>query len=410
MAKLKEVHERLEAARAAQLAAIALAEREGFSSGEAEEAFQRAETDITAALAELQAAKTWQQRRDALVAGSGVSHAFGVDHDSERSAFYDQLLNACATADPTYVGSSARVLTTTTTGVSVPTFWEKTLVEKRDAFTWVTGLCNVIDVPEGVGAFKIGNEAALPSMAMVGENPGSNQAASDPTYNPQIDVSPKDMLVNTDLSVQGKLRSMPLLDAQLTRQLARAEAQKIEQQAIAGDNTTNNCKGLQSWIASGQIVETTAAIYAANSGGAGVDKVKDTFDKLLEQYRVGARTTFVGTPTFLSITRKLKDTVGRYYWAVGEWNPDLRKYNPSVLQDRPAFESAAMVHAVGASAKPVLIFGDFEYAHIYKWANSGMLIDPYTKRLQLLVNFSRHHCMDFVVSNTDAFAGLRFTA
>jgi HK97 family phage major capsid protein len=406
MPTLKELHDKVATARAAQIAAIERAERENYSSGEAEEAYQRADTDLSAALAELEAAKNWQKRRDSLVGSGGVPHANGSDEDSQRSAFYAQLLSACAACDPSFVADSQRVLTTGSTGVPIPTFWEKTLVELRDNFTWVMGLANVVDVPAGVGAFKIANESALPTVSMVGEN-GSALAASDPTYKALIDVAPRDMLVNTDLSVQGQLRSMPMLDAQLQRQLARAEALKMEQQAIAGDASTNNCKGLQSWIASGQIIETTAAAF---TGSAAVDKIKDTFDKLAEQYRVGARTAFVGTSTIMSLIRKLKDSVNRYYWTVGEWNPDLRKYNPGVLLDRPAMESAYAVHAVGASAKPNLIFGDFEYFHLYKWASTGLLIDPYTKRLQLLVNFSRHATMDVVVTNTDAFAGLRFTA
>jgi len=415
---IKSQHDKLARARATQVSAFALAEAENYSSAEAEEQWQRADVEIRDATiaidasikeasikeAALKAKSTWDERgvemtRPTRSAGAPASRD---DGEEWREGWHRYITTGESS------GLEERAYTTTTTGAPVPTKWWDQVVEKRDNFTFLLRLANVIQVEQGVNTFKIPNEATLPSPSAVAENPGSDLAASDGSYNALLTVTPRDVLVNTDLSVQGMLRSMPMMDQYLQRALARANAQKLEQFGIAGTGASNQPTGLINWMVSGQIVAMAAASFAA-SGGA--DALLDVFHKCAEQYRLAPRFAWVASPTIASAIRKLKDSTGRYYWTVGEFSPDLRMYRPTVLLERPAYESQYMPYDTPAGgAKCTLVGGDFEQFFLHIFPSTGLLVDPYSKRRQLVVNYSLHSVMDCTMVNTDAFCGLRFSS
>lgn len=411
--KAHDIHERLQLARAAQIAAVARAEKNGYSDSEAEEAWQKADAEVRELTLEAQALKVWDERRAALktpdrsapvIAAASPGEAFSVE---ERQAWNHFLY----TGDRSFLTEEQRTLTTGSSGAPIPQAWWQEIVEKKDALTWLSGLATQITVPMGVGQFNIPNESTIPSPAVVAENPGSDQAAADPTFGSQLTVIPRDMLVHTEISTRGMNSSNPMLGEYVQRALARGMAKTTETYGLAGTGTGSPAQptGVQEAVrAAARLSGGSAASF---TGSTATDVLHDVFNNVGEQYRLSPRCAWVGASTGMQLIRKLKDGSNRYYWKPGEWNADIRRWNPTELLDRPAYDSAyASYPTPGAAVVPFIVFGDWSYFHQFNWPATGLVVDPYTKRRQLVNDYSLHAVVDFRLVNTDAFYGHRFTS
>lgn len=410
--KAHDVHDRLQRARAAQVAACERAKTNGYSDSEAEEAWQKADAEVRELTQEAQQLKVWEQREAALkvpdrsapVIASGSSESWSAE---ERSMWNNFLM----TGDRAYLTEEQRTLTTATSGAPIPTQWWNEIVEKKDALTWLPGLATQITVPMGVGQFNIPNESSIPSPSVVAENPGSDQAAADPAFGTQLTVVPRDMLVHTELSTRGMNSSNPMLSEYVQRALARGMAKTTETYGLAGTGSGSPAQptGIQEAVrAAGRISGGSAASF---TGVTATNLLMDVFNNVGEQYRLSPRCAWVAANTGMQLIRKLVDGSNRYYWKPGEWNPDLRRWNPTELLDRPAYDSGyASYPTPGAAVVPFIVFGDWSYFHMFNWPATGLLVDPYTKRRQLVVDYSLHAVMDCRLTNSDAFYGHRFTS
>lgn len=125
------------------------------------------------------------------------------------------------------------------------------------------------------------------------------------------------------------------------------------------------------------------------------DGLIELFYALKEQYLLNA--TWVCARSTLKTIRQLKDGTGQYLWAPGI-QADAR---PANILDRP-YVTAPDMPAVGANTFPI-IFGDFARGTmLVDRLAMEMMVDPFSSKLQGMIEFSARQRVGFQVVITEA--------
>jgi HK97 family phage major capsid protein len=256
--------------------------------------------------------------------------------------------------------------------------------------TIITGL-------EG-GTVAFPKQSAASSWTWVAENPGSDVADSDATF-AQVLLAPKSGQSSTAFSRQ--LLNQSSLDAEMfvRNDLTLVAALGIDLAAINGSGASNQPTGILN-------------VSGIGSVAGGTDGAAPTYAHMVDlETEIAVDNADIGSLAYLStpgIRGKLKKTEtfastnGQPVWTggrEGEVNGYPAHVSTQVPSDLDKGTSTAVCHAV--------IFGVWSQLLIGYWGALELVVDPYTKKKQGLVEVTSFQQVGIAVRHAEAFAAMK---
>ncbi|MCB1522498.1 MAG: phage major capsid protein [Rhodoblastus sp.] len=282
------------------------------------------------------------------------------------------------------------VSTTTAGGYLVPYQFLREIDRNLVLFSPIRSVARIQTVSEG--------EVRLPNRTgtMTASWEGETDAAppTQPTYGQgvynvaelkcYVDVSNR-LLEDAAFNIESELAY------DISQEFGRAEATAF----VTGDGTNKPLGFLNTTgITTGVTTADPAAIVA--------DEIMDLYHSLPTAY--AARGAFAMNRTTIGQVRKLKSSMGEYYW-----QESLADGNPPTLLGRPVIEFPDMPDPA-AGVTPI-IFGSFmDGFRIFDRVSLSILRDPYSQQTNGLVRFHARRRVGGGVSKAEAFRFLTMHA
>jgi HK97 family phage major capsid protein len=275
-------------------------------------------------------------------------------------------------------------------------------------YTVATELVSFLDVlrPElrlfALGAEFMGgmtSNFSLPKMLTdttfnwVGENPGSDNTDADPTFG-QVQFTPKTATGSTSWSRQLLVQSSIDVEAKVRNSLVRYAAIAIESAAINGSGSSNQPKGILN----------ATGVNAVAIGTNGGQPTKGTYIDMITKI-LSANAAMLGTPAYLVTpemkgylekTPELSNTIALPIYYNGKINGYEAPYSNLLPKTLTKGTASGTCHAS--------IAGVFNALTIAEWGAMEIILDPYTKARQALVNIVANFMVDVQPTYAAAFS------
>jgi HK97 family phage major capsid protein len=236
----------------------------------------------------------------------------------------------------------------------------------------------------------------------VGENPGSDVTAVDATFGIKT-LTPKTFAAATSYSRQMLAQASIDVEAFVRNDLATAHALAVDLAAIAGSGNSNQPLGLLGTSGVGSVA------IGANGGAPTFAKIIDLETAVADANADEAGMAFLTTPVMRG---KLKQTVvvgstdSRMIWNQNGNAPgvgDLVGYPAHVSKQVPSTlvkgGSGAVCHAIILGYWPSLIIGE--------WGVIEIVVDPYAKKAQGMIEVASFQMVDVMVRRPAQFAAIQ---
>jgi HK97 family phage major capsid protein len=243
---------------------------------------------------------------------------------------------------------------------------------------------------------------ALPKMTgdtgfnWVGENPGSDNTDVDPTFG-QVPFSPLGATASTSWSRQLMVQSSIDVEAKVRNSLVRQAAIGIEKAALQGSGGTQPTG-----------VTTTSGVHVVAIGTNGGQPSKGTYVDLLTQIMVANADAgdqkYLITPEmagYLSKTAELANTISLPIYTygpdgVGRINGHQAYWSNLLPKTLTKGSASGVCHAS--------IAGAWNWLTIAEWGAMEIILDPYTKARQSMINIIANFLVDSNLLYPQAFS------
>ncbi len=247
-------------------------------------------------------------------------------------------------------------------------------------------------------------QTASSTLSWVPENPGADLADSDATLD-QVTLSPKTAMATTAYTRQLLAQSSIDVENFVREDLMAIGALGLDYAAINGTGTNNEPLGILNTTGIGAVV-------------GGTDGAAPTWDHIVElEAEVANSNADVGQLGYLTnseVRKKLKKTtkVSGDAGAGFVWEPDpastdgggyLNGYRAAVSNQVPSnLDKGASVGVCSA-----IIFGNFADLLIGEWGAMEVIVDPYSKKKQGMVELTLFFMVDVAIRHPQSFAAMK---
>lgn len=258
----------------------------------------------------------------------------------------------------------------------------KLMIEALGA-TMLTGLVGNLDLPRnnGIGTANWDTEKATATE-------------TTPTFD-KISFSPNRLSTTTDITKQILLQSSVAMEQFVRGDLERAIRIAVDSAAINGNG--GNINGILGTTGIGSVV-------------GGTNGLAPTHDHLVDlETAIAVDNADLGNLAYLTtpgIRGKLKKTKvdagsGVFVWPSGakELNGYRAEISTQVPNDLDKGSSTGVCHAI--------IFGNFAEYIIGNWAGLDLIVNPYTKSKEAIVEVTIHSWWDMEARHAESFAAMK---
>lgn len=281
--------------------------------------------------------------------------------------------------------------TTTTGGHTIQTdlgglipFLDPTLAVRTMGATYLTGLTGNVAFPR--------NDAAATAVWASTENASSTETT--PTFD-QVTMSPKRITAFTDVSKQNLLQTSIAMENFVRERLNFAVMKLLDYSALRGDGTSGAPTGLFS-------ISGTNDITIGTDGGALDWSLIVQFEtETATDEALMDRLGYLTTPGVAGHLKGLKrDVAGNgFIWEGPNMNATVNGYRAMTSTQMPSTLSK------GSSSGNLhgMIFGNWAELLIGQWGGIDLLVNPYTKGKEALIEFIINAWYDIDVRHAASF-------
>lgn len=247
-------------------------------------------------------------------------------------------------------------------------------------------------LPGLVGNASFVKQTAAATASWVAENPGSDPSDTELSLD-VVTLSPKTLLASTFFTRQLLRQAVIAVDAMVEEDLVAIHARGIDLAAIHGSGSSNQPTGLYS----------ATGVNAVAFGGA------ITYAKVVDmETEVAAADADIGAMAYLTTpqirgvakqTEMFADTNGQPIWTGSVQDGEMNGYR--------AAASTQVSATLGATPTPDehgLLFGVWSELLIGEWGMLELVVDPYSKKKQGLIEVSSFQMADIQVRHGEAFS------
>jgi len=252
---------------------------------------------------------------------------------------------------------------------------------------------------EGDLAFP--RQASAATLSWVAENPGSDLADSNATLG-QVAMTPKTAQATTAYSRQLLAQSTLDIEAFIRDDLSAINALGVDLAAINGTGSGNQPTGILNTSGIGSVVGGTNGLAPAWSHIVGLETEVAT-----DNADIGS----LGYLTNAKVRGKLKETekassTGQFVWGDGGEQAGfgmLNGYRAGASNQVPS----DLTKGTSTGVASAIIFGNWADLMIGEWGVMELLVDPYAKKKQGLVEVTSFMMIDIAVRHPESFAAMK---
>ncbi len=248
------------------------------------------------------------------------------------------------------------------------------------------------------GTLAFPKQTGAGTWSWVAENPGSDVALSDATVG-QVLLAPKAGQSATSYTRQLLAQSSISVEQFVRNDISLAAALGIDSAAINGSGSNNQPTGILN----------TAGI---GSVAGGTNGAAPTYDDVVDlETEIALDNADIGTMAYLSTpgvrgklkkTQEFSSTNGKAVWTggkEGEVNGYSAHVSTQVPSDLDKGTATGVCHAI--------IFGVWSQLLIGYWGAMEVVVDPYTKKRQGLIEVANFQMVGVAVRHAEAFAAMK---
>lgn len=242
------------------------------------------------------------------------------------------------------------------------------------------------------GNIAIPRQTSITSATWEGETDAN--AESEPAFD-QVTMSPKRLGAFTEMSKQLIVQSTLGIERLVRNDLAGAIGLGIDLAAINGSGASNVPEGILQATGIGSVAIGT------NGGAPTRDHLVSLLNEIEQDNADLGAMAFLSTPGIKAklMTTKVDAGSGRFVWEEGAGS--LLGYRAAVSTQVPSNltkGSGTNLHAI--------LFGVWNQLIIGQWAGLDLVLDPYTKSKNAVVNIVINSWYDVAVRHPEAFAAI----